>query len=346
MNRKKVILILLISIFVIAILFSGYSSWNSANPEKTCAGCHEISPSVADWQHSAHRGVKCTGCHGTALNNGFHSLTEKADMVFTHLKNGKEHEEIRMNENQVLELSKRCAGCHQSEYAKWNSSGHSASFARIFLDEEHNRLEKPYWDCLRCHGMFYNGTIYDLLEKPKKADGQWKLKNTGKSLDMTIPCLACHQIHTENEPHKNGESSDIIHRTERNPAISWYIRTDKRYQRADLLQPIKMVDKGKAVKVSDDPATKLCMQCHSPNFSHQVFSEDDRTPTGVHEGISCIACHSLHSNDSRESCKICHPAISNCGLDVTKMNTTFADLKSPNNIHSVSCWSCHNDNRD
>ena len=38
---------------------------------------------------------------------------------------------------------------------------------------------------------------------------------------------------------------------------------------------------------------------------------------------------------------ICHPAISNCKLDVTKMNTSFKDPESPNNIHWVACTDCH-----
>jgi hypothetical protein len=346
MNKKKIVIILLFLILGIAILFGGYSRWNSANPEKTCAGCHEISPSVSEWQYSAHRGIACAECHGTALSKGVHSLKEKSNMVISHLNKKKEHEDIRLNEKQILQLSDRCFKCHRSEYAQWLSSGHSANYSRIFLNKEHNQMEKPYWDCFRCHGMFYDKSIYDLLEKPKTADGQWELKNPGKSLELTIPCLACHQMHTENEPYKKRDSLDLSLKMTRNPAISWYIRSDKRYQRADRLQTIQMFDQCKPIKVSDDPATKLCMQCHSPNFARQTCSEDDRTPTGVHEGISCTACHSPHSNSTRESCKTCHPAISNCGLDVTKMNTTFADLKSPNNIHSVSCRSCHNDNRN
>ena len=343
MNLKRILLIFVPIALVLIFMFGGYTQWNSAHPDKTCASCHEISPSVNQWQHSAHREVGCTECHGTALSNGVHSLKEKANMVFTHLGKGKSPEEIRMTEQQVLEISDKCAKCHQSEYAKWKSGGHSATYSDIFLDEKHNKMEKPYWDCLRCHGMYYDGNINDLIEKPQIADGNWKLNQKEKATDPTIPCLACHQIHSENEPLEKNIAKDLTAEEKRNPSISWYIRTDKRQQRADKLQKLTMVDQERAIKVSDDPANKLCVQCHSSNFSHQVGSEDDRTPTGVHEGISCTACHSPHSNDARSSCKTCHPAISNCKLDVTTMNTTFYDLKSPNNIHSVSCKSCHSD---
>lgn len=346
MNLKKIIIILLLCFFGLIFLFGGYAQWNSANPDKTCASCHEISPSVNDWHNSAHRNVGCTECHGTAMTNGIHSLKEKADMVFSHLGEKKEHEEIRMTEKQVLELSDKCAKCHQTEYAKWLSGGHSANYADIFMNGKHNLEEQPYWGCLRCHGMFYDGNIKTLLRKPQKADGVWKFNDKKTALNPTIPCLSCHQIHSENEVLGVIGRHDIpqeisYERLNRNPSISWYIRADKRHIRADKLMKISMLDHDISIKVSDDSRTKLCQQCHSPNFKHQTGSEDDRTPTGVHERISCMACHSPHSNDARSSCKNCHPAISNCKIDVTTMNTTFADINSPNNIHSVSCSNCH-----
>lgn len=343
MNRKRIFLLFILIVLGLTFMFGGYTHWNTANPDKTCANCHEISPSVHEWKNSVHRKVGCTECHGTALSNGIHSMNEKAKMVFSHLGEKKEHEDIRMTEKQVLELSAKCAKCHQSEYAKWQSGGHSANYSDIFLDEKHNKMEKPYWDCLRCHGMYYDGNIHDLMKKPQTADDKWELNQKEKATDPTIPCLSCHLIHSENEPLVRNIPTNIIAGTKRNLSISWYIRTDKRHQRADKLQKITMVDQERTIKVSDDPANKLCIQCHSPNFAHQAGSEDDRTPTGVHEGISCTACHSPHSNDARNSCKTCHPVISNCKLDVTKMNTTFYDTKSPNNIHSVSCKSCHSD---
>ena len=350
MNLKRIILLLFISLAGLAVLFGGYSSWNSANPEKTCASCHEIRPSVSEWQHSAHREVRCTECHGTALSNGVHSLKEKANMVFTHLGKDQQPEDIRMTEQQVLEISDKCANCHQSEYAKWKSGGHSASYGDIFMNGKHNQQEAPYWACLRCHGMFYDGNIKTLVEQPAEPDGVWKIKDESKISQPTIPCLACHQFHTENPTLGRASRLDVPQeifyaRPRRNPSIAWYVRDDNRYIRADRLMKIAMFTDGKAVKVSDDPAQRLCTQCHAPGFAHGTGSQDDRTPTGVHEGLSCMACHSPHSNDARNSCGNCHPAISNCKLDVTTMNTTYLNINSPNNIHSVSCTSCHEDRK-
>jgi hypothetical protein len=73
----------------------------------------------------------------------------------------------------------------------------------------------------------------------------------------------------------------------------------------------------------------------------QAGSGDDRTPLGVHAGLSCFACHQKHGENARQSCATCHPRLSNCGLDVEKMDTTFFNLKSPHNIHNVRCLDCH-----
>jgi hypothetical protein len=70
-----------------------------------------------------------------------------------------------------------------------------------------------------------------------------------------------------------------------------------------------MYDGNEAIVYAADPSTKLCMQCHAPNFKHQAGSEDDCTVTGVHRGISCIACHRPHSGETRESCVQCHPSL-------------------------------------
>jgi hypothetical protein len=95
------------------------------------------------------------------------------------------------------------------------------------------------------------------------------------------------------------------------------------------------------VKMSPDARQALCYQCHAPLAGAQVGSGDDRTGVGVHEGISCLGCHLKHGQQTRASCASCHPRLSNCGLDVEKMDTTFVSPKSGQNIHFVKCGDCH-----
>jgi hypothetical protein len=95
------------------------------------------------------------------------------------------------------------------------------------------------------------------------------------------------------------------------------------------------------VKMSPDRRQALCYQCHAPRAGNQVYSGDDRTPVGVHEGLSCLACHAKHGLATRASCTGCHPRLSNCGIDVEKMDTSFKSPDSPHDVHRVACLDCH-----
>lgn len=307
------------------LIVGGYTTWNAMDPAHTCAQCHEIRATHEAWLTSAHKEIACTDCHGTALSEGLHSVQEKTRMVVSYWIKDIRNEDIRLNERQILAVADRRAGCHRSEHAGWLSGGHSATYRDIYLDEAHNRMEKPYADCFRCHGMFYDGAMKELMTLEGEPD-TYLINDRQQADRAVVPCLACHQIHTE--------TGDV-------PKTSVYVRAEKSHLRTDHLSKPVMYEQSREVLTSDDPNTLLCLQCHAPNAWRQAGSEDDRTPTGVHEGLSCLACHSPHSQDTRHSCTACHPALSNCGLDVMTMNTTYLDKNSPNNIHHISCASCH-----
>lgn len=341
-NIIRVILLL----FLVTIIFGGsYSAWNAGNPEKTCASCHEISPSHKTWASSAHREISCFKCHGTALENGWHSLSEKAQMVFSHVQSTPYADEIHLSEKQVLETMERCTQCHQDEYANWLAGGHSATYADVFLHEEHNHSEQLNFDCLRCHGMYYEGTIKDLV-KPISRKGPWKLTDKSKSAQPTIPCLTCHEIHTQGEPAKRPDYSQpnniFYSRNLQNNSLGFYSRHEQMHFNVDVLPTPVMLVGADTIQTPNDPVYRMCVQCHAPSVWHQVGSHDDQTPVGVHQGISCRACHEPHSNFQRNSCDKCHPNESkNCKLDVRKMNTTYFSPSSENDIHFVACTDCH-----
>jgi hypothetical protein len=125
------------------------------------------------------------------------------------------------------------------------------------------------------------------------------------------------------------------------PSLGLFDRRSRMNVRVDAL-PLPVVYEGaRPVRRSLDQRQALCYQCHAPLASAQAGSGDDRTPLGVHEGIGCLGCHQKHSQNTRQSCAGCHPRLSNCGLDVEKMDTSFANLKSRHNIHTVKCIDCH-----
>jgi hypothetical protein len=344
---KKIYIIISGLLVLVVALLAGYSQWNAASPTKTCASCHEISHSVDVWGGSTHRNIACKECHGTALSEGLHSLKEKGAMVFHHI--GKLNpDDVRISEVQRLDVMKRCIACHQTEFAKWNSGGHAMNYSEVFLNPVHNKAETIYDDCLRCHGMFYDkGTVIDIVE-PLDSAGPWKLKNAILTDRPAIPCFACHQVHQPGNPDLRpdlGTPASLHYSRVKKTLASFYYRRDKMYFPVLLIANPEINYQSSSVKVSNDPNQRLCIQCHSANAFNMGGTGDDRTPRGVHEGISCLACHDSHSNSAISSCKNCHPAISNCKLDVEKMNTTFNDKSSKNNIHFVSCTDCHTKRR-
>jgi hypothetical protein len=341
---KNIIRGIVVLFILVLVLGISYTAWNAASPERTCASCHEISPSHTTWSASAHRDISCFECHGTALENGWHSLSEKARMVVRHVQNKPHPDDIRMTEAQIFETMDRCIGCHRKEHANWLAGGHSATYADILLHEGHNKKEQLNFDCLRCHGMFNAGTILDVVE-PISIEGPWKMKDEKLASKPTMPCMTCHQIHSKGEPAQRPDYSmpgNIFYgRNMENNSIGLYVRNEKtHFDLANLPSPVILLGND-TVKTPADPVYRLCVQCHAPSVWHQAGSHDDRTPTGVHEGISCRACHEPHSNYQRNSCDKCHPGISNCNLDVKTMNTSYFSPSSPHNIHSVACTDCH-----
>jgi len=334
-------LILLAFALVGSVGFYGY--WQTAAPDKTCASCHEIESAQEIWAQSPHRDIECAECHGTALSSCLHSMTEKMQMVFVHL-GGRPHDEIRLNERQVIEAMQRCRECHAREYANWLSGGHSPTYADIFLDEKHNKEEQLSESCFRCHGMFFEGTISDVVT-PVDIRGPWRLVDAELASVPTIPCLACHHIHAEGLPAVRPDYSDpatiAAKREPRAAKVGFYDRYERMHFEAAELPTPQLSHNDVSVQVATDVRQRICIQCHAPNAFHQAGSSDDRTPRGVHEGLSCGACHATHSNDASGSCANCHPRLSNCGLDVDTMKTTYANPSSPNNIHFVACTDCH-----
>ena len=187
---KKTVLIYLAAV-VLATLLSGasYALWNSADPSYTCAQCHEVKDSHARWSQSAHKDVACVECHAAALENGVEGLAEKLGMVFAHFSKDVKNSDIKMTEKQVLEISERCASCHKSESEKWALGGHSTRYKNIFEDSSYNSKEKPYADCFRCHGMFYDGDINTLMDFNGDCS-HWKIKDPSQAEIPAIPCLA------------------------------------------------------------------------------------------------------------------------------------------------------------
>jgi hypothetical protein len=254
-----------------------------------------------------------------------------------------------IDESLLLQTSQTCRACHPRHDQNWLAGGHSLSYQDFLLDEKHNSTELLNEDCFRCHGMFFEEGIRDAVQ-PISTEGPWQLKQPAMAAHHAIHCSVCHRIHAEGDPHapprQTGRGAVGTPRPRYLGDVCFYSRNEQKWFADEDLPLPQMVHQGRTVDVSSDPRQRLCVQCHAPNAFHEVGSSDDRTPVGVHEGISCMACHRTHDTSARASCAACHPRLSNCGLDVTRMDTSFADPDSKHDIHFVGCRDCHPDRND
>jgi predicted nucleic-acid-binding Zn-ribbon protein len=345
MRRKFLrarILVPLAAVLFAILLLPGASVYYSYSQGRSCTKCHEIWQPYSHWHDSAHRNVACSDCHGDVLtlDAGFH--LKNVRQLTKHLR-GEIPEQVRLKTDDVLRIEKRCAKCHREEYADWSAGPHGASYSKIFLNVDHNQRTLLIDDCMRCHSMHYQGSIRDLVS-PGNTKGPWELRDRQLAKEPAMPCLTCHQMHRHGTPlapaavkAEDASAKEDITR----PSLALFDRREQEYVPVARLPLPQMYDGARPVKISPDQRQALCYQCHAPTAAVQVASGDDRTPVGVHEGLSCLACHQKHGQKTRASCTTCHPQLSNCGLDVEKMDTTFKNAKSPHNIHTVKCGDCH-----
>jgi Outer membrane cytochrome MtrC/MtrF-like, domains II/IV len=324
------------------LLVAAPSLYYERSQGSACASCHEIWQPYTDWHSSAHRNVPCSGCHGNVftLNAGFH--INNMMRLYSHLR-GNAPERPMLKNTDVLEMVARCQTCHQQEYAEWRSGRHSATYSDIFLKAEHNQRQALMDDCLRCHAMHFQGGIRDLVA-PVDTQGPWRLLRPQLAEAPVISCLACHQLHREGTPLAKAKPDAPMAGPQQEinrPSLALFDRRELDYIPVGDLPLPAMLDGTRPVKISPDPRQALCYQCHAPLATRQVGSGDDRTPVGVHEGLSCFACHLQHGELTRASCATCHPQLSNCGIAVETMDTTFKNKASKHNIHSVKCMDCH-----
>jgi hypothetical protein len=322
----------------------GASYYYTSQYGQGCASCHEMQALVSTVHGSFHRKVGCMECHEA-------SLSTKLRHIRVHLF-GTLPEAIRLRDVDVAEMLPHCQNCHRHEYASWQMGPHSATYSDIFVNPAQNSKQHLMEDCLRCHGMHFNGSIRELVQ-PQDTKGPWHLIRSGFAGQPAIPCQSCHQVHRTSAEQLKPAVRRAVAGEAVSESLAFYDRREGLHFAASALAIPQLYDGARAVTMSQDPRQALCYQCHAPrqgeagsdaaahHWGKQVGSGDDRTGMGVHEGISCLACHLGHNMNARASCKTCHPKMSDCGLDVEKMDTTFASASSTHNIHWVRCADCH-----
>lgn len=198
-----------------------------------------------------------------------------------------------------------CVSCHTEEHKRWSTTLHAADAAAVLTNEEHNKAELLTDECISCHAPFQVAKfkVADFVQ-PIDQKGPWKIVDANASQWQAIKCEVCHDP-TSTAPNK----------------LAFYDPAAQKY-----------------VAVKD--STELCEKCH------QAGTDDSRDLKGsVHEGVQCATCHfqkgTQMSLDPKQACAQCHPNANPKHPDVTKLDTTFLSADSKNNIHFISCASCH-----
>ena len=341
-SKGRRIAVVLAAVAIVLIVYPGRKLYRVYSRGEACSSCHEIAQPYNDWHTSAHRNVPCADCHGGVFTfeAGFH--LNNIRRMFVHAR-GKAPEKPHMRTADVIKIADRCRQCHQAEFASWRSGAHSATYKDIFLSTKQNQHNLLMDDCLRCHGMHFQGPVRDLVG-PINRTGPWKMLQSAMADQPVLPCLSCHRIHRVGAPlsqAKHGEPIPPPLQEINRPSVALFDRREMDHVAVGELSLPVMLEGTRVVKMAPDQRQALCYQCHAPRAERQVKSGDDRTPIGVHEGLSCFDCHLFHGEQTRASCATCHPMFSDCKIAVEKMDTTFKDKNSRHNIHTTKCTDCH-----
>jgi hypothetical protein len=198
-----------------------------------------------------------------------------------------------------------CVSCHTEEHKRWSTTLHAADPAAVLTNVEHNTAEQLTDECIGCHAPFQAAKFHvgDFVQ-PVDQTGPWKVVDANVKAWQAITCTVCHDP-TSKAPNM----------------LAFYDAATQKY-----------------VPVAD--STTLCEKCH------QAGTDDSRDLKGsVYEGLQCATCHfqkgTQMSLDPHQACTNCHPAANPKHPDVTTLDTTYLSADSKNNIHFVTCATCH-----
>ena len=318
----------------------GASAYYSSERGQGCASCHEMSSYVSHVHDSPHRTMNCMECHEAGL-------ATKLRHTWVHLTRTWP-ESIRLREVDVPTMS----NCRKSGRVRMAGRSAQRQTMRRYLPHPRGNFAAPLDEAaLHCPRHLLGGST----SRPRVGEspiGPWRLVHAGPNSPRCPARRATGFIVKAHLRQGRAERISVA------GAASGLFRLPSTTGAKDctLLRPasaLRLRRRPRALNVSPDPRQGVCYQCHAPrvpdagsvaaanSWGTQAGSGDDRTPMGVHEGLSCFSCHNGHNESARASCKTCHPQMSHCGLDVEKMDTTFASATSMHNIHWVKCTDCH-----
>jgi uncharacterized repeat protein (TIGR01451 family) len=264
--------------------------------------------------------------------------------------------------------AKSCQVCHPQEWNDWSQSGHAMTLSAQLLNSDHNSSEMLDQTCVKCHSPELGTENVANIVGPLDNKGPWQLIGKYASLGNApaISCLACHQPHAVKPagllPGEDFGDESTFYRGVPAPQVTNLTIFDAFAQKFVDPAPIAPVMNGdQPIPIAQTPSNRLCATCHGTERAesnlfeptrasegdNSIGSGDDRTPTGVHQGIQCVTCHmpgGSHTFNPMNSCGQCHATgTSTASLDyvTNQVKTSYNDptlsmlsgTASPLNVH-------------
>ena len=167
---------------------------------------------------------------------------------------------VRLGARDIPRLMERCRSATGRSSRSGNRAAHSATYERLFLDAKHNQKRLLMDDCLRCHGMHFEGGIRDLVA-PVDTKGPWRLlrPELAEPARDPVPELpsgasrgrdCCHEARRGKSTPAQSAAKQELSR----PSVALFDRREQRHFSVDLLPLPAMRDGARAVKIESGPA--------------------------------------------------------------------------------------------
>ena len=284
--------LILISLLSLACLHQGFDSQALANG--VCFQCHEKVSFSGKVIHEPVKELKCSICHNPHVARHKGLLRSREDkLCYTCHKNEKESFAKGIVHEPVAKGN--CSACHAPHASEDRGLIQGKLADACFschdkLPQSYSNIHKPFAEgkCTVCHTPHQADNLRLLADKPDALCSSCHKKDEVQKGHPDYPdsirdCLSCHNPH-------GSERTALV--------------------RNNLHEPY---EKGCAQCHDEPSGTSMatCLKCHE-NVQKQMLQP--RNHLTLHNGNSCLNCHSPHAGDTpsllkgreRQICASCH----------------------------------------
>ena len=286
----------------VAVVY-GASSYYTSQRGQGCASCHEMAQYVSAVHASPHR----TATAWIATKRA----SPPSCAISAYISPATPPEAIRLRDVDVFAMTTQLPECHQHEYASWHAGPHSATYSADLHQSRAQHRTPP-------DGRLLFAATACTSTGPSAISCSRRTRRSVAHHPRRICRRAHHALHglPPDAPRRRGASPSRLTRIsvaarpfDRFARILRSSRTDafrrsvcsRSRNSSDGAAPGKDQSRsapGTLLPVPRTAPARSRSHAATNHWGPQVGSGDDRTPMGVHEGISCLACHNGHNESA------------------------------------------------